>query len=471
MSFETVIGLEVHVELSTKSKIFCSCPTDFGAAPNTQVCEVCLGMPGILPQLNKKAVEYAIKTGLATNCHITGTTRFDRKNYFYPDLPKGYQISQLYCPVCTDGFVEINNGKKIRIHEIHMEEDAGKLIHTDDDMTLIDFNRCGVPLLEIVTEPDFGNADEVIEFLSKLRGILTYIGVSDCKMQEGSMRADVNLSVKPAGSSTLGTRTETKNLNSFHDIANMIENESARQIKLLENGGKVMRETRRWDAEKRTSFAMRSKEAINDYKYFPEPDIPAIIISDTQIEEIRKALPELPDAKKERYINSFGLSSYDASVITADRSIAEFYEELITMCDSPKEAANWVTGEVLRLLNDSSTPPESNPLKAKALASIIEMVMSGRINRRTGKAVLEKAFYDGIEPKQYVAENSLSLITDYGQIKAAVSRVLSENEKSVSDYKGGKQTALTYLIGQSMKELGGKAPAQDISKALKELLD
>ncbi|MDO4846983.1 MAG: Asp-tRNA(Asn)/Glu-tRNA(Gln) amidotransferase subunit GatB [Clostridiaceae bacterium] len=473
MSFETVIGLEVHVELLSETKVFCTCKSEFGGKPNTRICEVCTGMPGTLPRLNEKVVEFAVKTGLATDCEVTKITRFDRKNYFYPDLPKAYQISQLYLPICRNGHVEIQteNGKKIiGIHEIHIEEDAGKLIHTESG-TLIDYNRCGVPLLEIVTEPDFSDADEVIAFLEALKRILTYLGVSDCKMQEGSMRADVNLSVRSAGSRELGTRTEMKNLNSFHDIADAVKSEAARQIALIKSGEAVIQQTRRWDADMGESYAMRSKEAANDYRYFPEPDIPPIDISESFINRINSALPELPAAKKRRYINELGLSDYDASVLTNDIYVVGFFESALKDCSSPKEVANWVLGEVLRLLKDSGTDSKSNPLKPEALVKIIEMVQSGKINRNTGKAVLEKAFYDGVDVERYISENGLSLITDSDRIKAAVEAVIADNEKSVTDYKRGKTAALGYLVGQTMKALGGRADANEIQKLLREMLD
>jgi len=469
MSFETVIGLEVHIELLTETKVFCSCPSSFGGEPNTRICEVCTGMPGTLPRLNEKVVEFAIKTGLATNCGITKTTRFDRKNYFYPDLPKAYQISQFYLPVCTNGFIEIetDNGKKaIGIHEIHIEEDAGKLIHADG-LTLIDYNRCGVPLLEIVTEPDFTSCGEVIAFLEALRKILTYIGVSDCKMQEGSMRADVNLSVKKAGETKLGTRTEMKNLNSFRDIADAIESEAKRQIKLIENGEEVIQQTRRWDADKKESYAMRSKEAINDYRYFPEPDIPPVVITDSQLQAVKNSLPELPDKKKQRYIEKLGLNEYDASVLTNEAETARFFEATIVICNKPKEVANWVLGEILRLNKDNA----QSRLTPEALAEIITLVESGEINRTTGKAVLERAYFDGVDVKAYIAENSLSQISDSGRIRSTVEAVISESAKSVNDYKNGKTAAMGYLVGQTMKALGGKADANIIKRILNELLN
>ena len=475
MEWEIVMGLEVHTELATKTKIFCGCSTEFGGEPNTHVCEICSGMPGTLPLLNKRVVEFAIRTGVATNCTITQNNKFDRKNYFYPDLPKAYQISQLYLPICRNGYIEVNTKdgekKKIGIHEIHMEEDAGKLIHDEfEDCTLVDYNRCGVPLLEIVSEPDFRSAEEVIDYLSKLRAILQYTGVSDCKMQEGSLRADVNLSVRPKGQAEFGTRTEMKNLNSFHAIERAIAYEAQRQIELLEDGEKVVQETRRWDDNKGYSYAMRSKEDAQDYKYFPEPDLPPIEISDEQIEEIKSTMPELPEEKRERYLNELGLPEYDTGIITGDIALVKFFESTLEKCDSPKDVANWIMGEVMKLLNDSATLTENNPLKPEALAAVINMVKSNKINRGTGKKVLEKVFADGVDPEKYVEENNLAQVTDLSALRPIIEQVIAENEKSVSEYKAGKTQAMGYIMGQAMRALKGKAPAQEVQKILKEIL-
>lgn len=475
MEWEIVMGLEVHTELATKTKIFCGCSTEFGGEPNTHVCEICSGMPGTLPLLNKRVVEFAIRTGVATNCTITQNNKFDRKNYFYPDLPKAYQISQLYLPICRNGYIEVNTKdgekKKIGIHEIHMEEDAGKLIHDEfEDCTLVDYNRCGVPLLEIVSEPDFRSAEEVIDYLSKLRAILQYTGVSDCKMQEGSLRADVNLSVRPKGQAEFGTRTEMKNLNSFHAIERAIAYEAQRQIELLEDGEKVVQETRRWDDNKGYSYAMRSKEDAQDYKYFPEPDLPPIEISDEQIEEIKSTMPELPEEKRERYLNELGLPEYDTGIITGDIALVKFFESTLEKCDSPKDVANWIMGEVMKLLNDSATLTENNPLKPEALAAVINMVKSNKINRGTGKKVLEKVFTDGVDPEKYVEENNLAQVTDLSALRPIIEQVIAENEKSVSEYKAGKTQAMGYIMGQAMRALKGKAPAQEVQKILKEIL-
>lgn len=476
MEWEIVMGLEVHTELATKTKIFCGCSTEFGGEPNTHVCEICSGMPGTLPLLNERVVEFAVRTGLATNCKITQKTKFDRKNYFYPDLPKAYQISQLYLPICRNGYIEVKgeNGepKKIGIHEIHMEEDAGKLIHDEfEDCTLVDYNRCGVPLLEIVSEPDFRSADEVIEYLEKLRAILQFTGVSDCKMQEGSLRADVNLSVRPKGQKEFGTRTEMKNLNSFHAIARAIAYESRRQIDLLEDGEAVVQETRRWDDNKGYSYAMRSKEDAQDYKYFPEPDLPPIEISDARIQEIRESMPELPEQKKQRYREALGLPEYDTEILTGNMAFVTLFEEAVKLCDSPKDVANWIMGEVMKLLNDTGTLPEDMTLAPEKLAAVIQMVKSGKINRGTGKTVLEKVFADGVDPESYVQENNLAQITDLGAIRPVLEEVIAANEKSVSEYKAGKTQAMGYIMGQAMRALKGKAPAQEVQKMLHELLD
>ena len=475
MEWEIVMGLEVHTELSTKTKIFCNCSTQFGGEPNTHVCEICSGMPGTLPLLNKKVVEYAVRTGLATNCTITQYNKFDRKNYFYPDLPKAYQISQLYLPICRNGYIEVDTAdgekKKIRIHEIHMEEDAGKLIHDEwEDCTLVDYNRCGVPLLEIVSEPDFRSAEEVLQYLERLRAILQYIGASDCKMQEGSLRADINLSVRKKGEEKFGVRTEMKNMNSFKAIQRAIEYESQRQIELLEEGGVVTQETRRWDDNKGVSTAMRSKEDAQDYKYFPEPDLPPIEISDEYIENIKNNMPELPQEKKQRYMTELGLPEYDTNILTGSVYLVRLFERTVEVTGNPKDSANWIMGELMKLLNDSQTLPENMSFEFDSLGKIINLVNSGKINRGTGKKVLEKVFTDNVEPEKYIEENNLGAMTDAGAIKSVIEQVIAENEKSVNEYKGGKTQAFQYLIGQSMRALRGKAPAQEVQKILKELL-
>lgn len=472
MDFETVIGLEVHTELATDHKIFCGCSTKFGGEPNTHVCEICSGMPGTLPVLNKQVVEFAMRAGLATNCTITRYNKFDRKNYFYPDLPKAYQISQLYLPICQNGYIELDSGKKIRIKEIHMEEDAGKLIHDEwEGCTLVDYNRCGVPLLEIVSEPDLSSAAEVQEYLEKLRAILQYTKVSDCKMQEGSLRADVNLSVRERGAKEYGVRTEMKNLNSFKAITRAIESERERQIDAIESGEKIVQETRRWDDSKGISYAMRSKEDAQDYKYFPEPDIPPIEISDEWLSSIEETMPELPDAKKARYINELGLPEYDTGIITGSIYLVDLFEETAEVCGSPTEAAKWIMGDLMKLLNESGTLPEDMKVSGKALGTIIKMLAEQKISRATARKVFEKVFTDNVDPESYVKENNLGVMTDTGAIRSVIEKVISENTKSVEEYKSGKEKAIQYLIGQSMRALRGQAPAAEVTKILHEILD
>ncbi len=474
--YETVIGLEVHVELATRTKIFCSCSTRFGGAPNTHTCPVCTGMPGSLPVLNRKVVEYAMAVGLAANCQINQLCKFDRKNYFYPDNPQNYQISQLYLPICHDGWVEIETAqgqkKKIGIHEIHMEEDAGKLIHDEwEDCSLVDYNRSGVPLIEIVSEPDMRSANEVIAYLEKLRLMIQYLGASDCKLQEGSMRADVNLSVREAGSSELGTRTEMKNLNSFKAIARAIEGERQRQIELLEDGKAVTQETRRWDDNKESSKPMRSKEDAKDYRYFPDPDLPPVVISDQWIEKVRAAQPELRDEKMERYQKEYGLPAYDASILTESKAMADLFEETVKLCKKPKEASNWLMVEAMRLLKEKAMEPEEMGLSAASLAALIDMVESKEINRTIAKTVFQEMFDQDLDPRQYVKDHGLGMVSDDGALKEAIARVIEENPQSVADYKSGKTKAMGYLVGQTMKAMKGKADPASVSSMVKEMLE
>ncbi len=472
--YEVVIGLEVHVELNTATKIFCSCSTAFGAAPNTQVCPVCSGMPGVLPVLNQKVLEKGVAVGLATNCSITQKCKFDRKNYFYPDLPKAYQTSQLYLPLCRNGYLEIETEggvKKVRIHEIHMEEDAGKLNHeAQSGHTLIDFNRCGVPLLEIVSEPDMTSAEEVLAYLEKLKSTLEYLNVSDCKMQEGSMRADVNLSVRKVGAAELGTRTETKNMNSFKAIARAIEYEIFRQIEVLEDGGQVQQETRRWDDEKGIGYAMRNKENAHDYRYFPEPDLAPINISDAWLAEIRAAIPELPDQKKERYVQDYKLSAYDAAQLTRYRRLAELFESTVQLGGQPKEAANLLIGDCLRLLNADGREPADLQLAPESLAALLKLVAAGTINKTTAKNVFEQIYAHNVDPVAYVKENGLEMVSDDGALDAMIDEVIAANPKSVADYQGGKKAALGFLVGQIMKATKGKADAGKVNAKLAEKL-
>lgn len=476
MEYSTVCGLEVHTELATKTKIFCSCSTEFGGEPNTHVCEICSGMPGTLPVLNEKVLEFAVRTGLATNCEITMYNKFDRKNYFYPDLPKAYQISQLYLPICRNGYIEINdsiNGgkKKVRIHEIHMEEDAGKLVHDEwSDCTLVNYNRCGVPLLEIVSEPDIASADEAVEYVQKLREILQFCGVSDCKMQEGSLRADVNVSVMEKGSTEFGTRTEMKNINSFKAIHNAIETESQRQIELIEDGGTVIQETRRWDDSKGYSYAMRSKEDAQDYKYFPDPDLPPVQLTDEYVNNIRESLPELPEAKKERYMSEFGLSEYDTSMICSSVSYVSLFERTVEITKNPKDSANWIMGELMKMLNDTQTLPENMAFDKDSLGEIINLLNGNKISRDSAKKVFKAVFEENVNPAEYVKANNMEMVSDTGAIKPIVEEVIANNPKAVAEYKEGKEKAIGFLIGQAMRALRGKAPASEVTKILKELL-
>ena len=472
--YETVIGLEVHVELATKTKIFCSCSTAFGGAPNTHTCPVCTGMPGSLPVLNKQVVEYAIAVGLATNCTINQYCKFDRKNYFYPDNPQNYQISQLYLPICINGGVEIETAagtKTIGIHEIHMEEDAGKLIHDEwEDCSLVDFNRSGVPLIEIVSEPDMRSAEEVIAYLEKLRLIIQYLGASDCKLQEGSMRADVNLSVREVGTEKFGTRTEMKNLNSFKAIARAIEGERARQIELLEEGKAVIQETRRWDDNKEYSYAMRSKEDAQDYRYFPEPDLVPIVISDEWLEQIRAKQPELRTEKLARYREEFDIPEYDAKILTESKHLADLFEETTAICKKPKKVSNWLMVETMRLMKEHDMEPEELSFSPENLAKLIELVDAGTINGTVAKEVFEIIFTDDIDPDRYVEEKGLKAVNDEGALRSTIEEIIATNPKSVEDYHSGKEKALGFLVGQTMKAMKGKANPGMVNKILKELL-
>ncbi len=472
--YETVIGLEVHVELATKTKIFCGCSTAFGGRPNSHTCPVCTGMPGSLPVLNGKVLEYAVAVGLATNCNITQYCKFDRKNYFYPDNPQNYQISQLYLPICRDGYVEIeteNGSKKVGIHEIHMEEDAGKLIHDEwEDCTLVDYNRSGVPLIEIVSEPDMRSAKEVIAYLEKLRLIIQYLGASDCKLQEGSMRADVNLSVREAGAQEFGTRTEMKNLNSFRAIARAIDGERERQIDLLEAGKAVVQETRRWDDAKETSYAMRSKEDAQDYRYFPDPDLAPLCISDEYLEELKAKQPEFRTEKMKRYQEEFDIPDYDIEIITDSKHMADIFEATVALGSQPKKVSNWLMGETLRLLKEKELDPEDLRFSPENLAKLIALTESKAINSTVAKEVFEVMFEEDVDPEQYVEEKSLKTVTDEGALQKTVEEVIAANPQSVEDYRNGKEKAIGFLVGQTMKAMKGKADPAGVNRMLKELL-
>ena len=472
--YETVIGLEVHVELATRTKIFCACSTAFGSAPNTHTCPVCTGMPGSLPVLNKKVVEYAMAVGLATNCQINQYSKFDRKNYFYPDNPQNYQISQLYLPICRNGSVEIEtaSGKKnVRIHEIHMEEDAGKLVHDErEDVSIVDYNRSGVPLIEIVSEPDMRSAEEVIAYLETLRQTIQYLGASDCKLNEGSMRADVNLSVREVGSKKFGTRTEMKNLNSFKAIAHAIEGERQSQIELLEMGRKVVQETRRWDDNKESSHAMRSKEDAQDYRYFPEPDLVPIVISDEWIANIKASQPELRPQKLERYKKEYGLPDYDARILTESKHMADLFEATTKICQKPKKVSNWLMVECMRLVKDQDMDVEDISFSPVHLAKLIDLAEEGVITGNVAKDVFEKIFKEDIEPEAYVKEHGLMSMNDEAELKATIEQVVAANPQAVEDYHNGKEKAFASLVGQTMRATKGKANPAIVNKILKELL-
>ncbi|MGN1351926.1 MAG: Asp-tRNA(Asn)/Glu-tRNA(Gln) amidotransferase subunit GatB [Clostridia bacterium] len=472
--YDIVIGLEVHSELSTKTKIFCSCPTEFGGEPNTHCCPVCMAMPGALPVLNKKVVEYAIKAGIATNCTIAKESKNDRKNYFYPDLPKSYQISQFDMPLCTNGFVEIeteNGPKKIRLVRIHIEEDAGKLNHDEYGRgSLVDLNRAGVPLIEIVSEPDISSASEAEAYLKKLKSILEYIEVSDCKMQEGSLRADVNVSVKKKGTDELGTRTEMKNMNSFRSIVRAIEYESERQIEVLENGGIITQETLRWDDVSGKTFSMRDKEDAQDYRYFPEPDLAMIRISDEYVQKISKTLPEMPEKRKARYIEELGLPEYDANILTSSKHLSDLFERANNVCNNPKAVSNWIMSDIIKILNEEGIEADKLPFSAEQLGKLINLIDKKTISTSIAKTVLEEMTVNPKDPEEIIKEKGLIQISDEGAIKEIVLKILEENPQSIADYKAGRDRALGFLVGQAMKQTKGKANPQMLNTMFLEEL-
>ncbi len=475
MSWEMVAGVEVHVELATKTKVFCGCANAFGAEPNTFICPVCTGMPGALPTLNRQVVEYALRAGLALGCDIAPQTAFDRKNYFYPDLPKAYQISQLSLPICQNGSLEIETKqgtKQIRIRQIHIEEDTGKLMHhPTQPYTLVDFNRCGVPLLEIVSQPDISDADEAIAYLENLREILLFLGVSDCKMQEGSLRVDLNVSVRRQGSKEPSVPTELKNINSFQAVGRAIRWEAARQIQVLEAGGKIQRETRRWDDANNRGIVLRSKEEAEQYRYMPEPDLPVLVIDHGWIERVQRELPELPREKRIRYQKEMGISHQQACTLTGSPQMAALFEQTAALCRNPREAAHLIAGEVARLCTETATRPEDLKVDAEKLAALADMIDSGRINRTVGKEVAERIFRLNVDPETYVAEHGLAMVSDPNVVEAAVRRVLREQTKSVADYRNGKERAFGYLVGQVMKSLKGKGDPALVHRVLHQLLD
>ena len=472
--YEVIIGLEVHAELSTKTKIFCSCPTAFGAAPNTHTCPICMAMPGTLPVLNEKVVEYAVKAGLATNCEISRNSKNDRKNYFYPDLPKSYQISQFDKPLCEHGYVEIEiNGekKKIRLTRIHIEEDAGKLNHDEfGGGSLVDLNRAGVPLIETVSEPDIRSAEEAESYLRKLKSIFEYIEVSDCKMQEGSLRADVNVSVKKKTDTKLGTRTEMKNMNSFRSIVRAIEYEVDRQIDILEDGGTITQETLRWDDVSGKTFPMRDKEDAQDYRYFPDPDLVAIKLSEEYIQNIKDNLPELPESRKQRYLEEYNLSEKDAKLLTSSKYLSDLFEGAVKVCNNPKAVNNWIISDISRILNETETEPISIPFDSNQLGKLVILIDKGTISSSIGKKVLVELFENPRDPEEIIKEKGWIQISDEGAIKEVVMKILEANPQSIADYKAGKDKALGFLVGQAMKETKGKANPQMLNKMFLEEL-
>lgn len=478
MKYEAVIGLEVHTELRTATKIFCSCKTSFGAEPNTNVCPVCLGLPGVLPVLNKKVLEFAVRTGLALNCEISRYSKFDRKNYYYPDLPKNFQTSQYDLPICEHGHLDIEvDGKKstVRITRAHMEEDAGKLVHhgtsiTDSDYSLVDYNRTGTPLLEIVSEPDIRSAKEAVAYMEKLRAILQYCGVSDCKMEEGSLRCDANVSVRPVGQKELGTKTEIKNINSFRGVERAIEYEAMRQAQLLEDGGTVVQETRTWDEKEGVTKSMRKKEEANDYRYFPEPDLVPFTVSDEYIEEIRKTLPELPDARKARYMESYGLAAYDADYLTNDKDRADYFEAMVAAGSEPKEAVNWLMGDFAKLLSRDNLEMKAPPVQAAAMADLLKLIAKGTISGKIAKQVFAEMWTSGKDPETIVKEKGLVQISDTGALEELAAKVIAANPQSVADFKAGKKKAVGFLMGQIMKETKGKANPQVVNGILTKML-
>lgn len=478
MKYEAVIGLEVHTELQTSTKIFCSCRTSFGADPNTNVCPVCLGLPGVLPVLNKKVLEYAVRAGLALNCEISRFSKFDRKNYYYPDLPKNFQTSQFDLPICEHGYLDVEvDGEKrrIRITRAHMEEDAGKLVHhgtsiTDSDYSLVDYNRTGTPLLEIVSEPDMRSAKEAVAYMEKMRAILQYVGISDCRMEEGSLRCDANVSVRPVGQKELGTKTEIKNINSFKGVERAIEYEAMRQAELLEDGGKVVQETRTWDEKEGVTKSMRTKEEANDYRYFPEPDLVPFTVSDEYIENIRKSLPELPDARKERYMKEFGLSSEDAVFMTNDKATADYFEAAVAAGADPKAAVNWLMGEFASQLSNDGIEIDKAPVSAENLAALLKLISKGTISGKIAKKVFATMWKEGGNPDDIVKAQGLVQISDTAELSKLVDEVVGNNPKAVEDFKAGKKKAVGALVGQIMKATKGKANPRVINELLNKKL-
>ena len=478
MKYEAVIGLEIHCELKTKTKIFCGCATGFGAEQNTHVCPVCLGLPGVLPTVNKRVVEFGIKAGLATNCTINKYSKFDRKNYYYPDLPKNWQTSQYDLPIAEHGWVDIDvdgEKKRIRLTRIHMEEDAGKLVHSgttikDSATSNVDYNRTGVPLLEIVSEPDLRSAEEARAYMEKIKAIMEYIDVSNCRMEEGNLRADINVSLRPVGTKELGTRTEMKNINSFKNLEDAINYEIERQEEVLEDGGHVVQETRTFDPARGITLSMRSKENAHDYRYMPEPDLPPIVTSEETIEKYRSELPELPDARCARLEKEYGLSDYDAGIITSSRAMAEYFDAVVATGADPKLAANWIMGDLAKNLNEDGIDITKSPVSAERLGKMIGLIMKDTISGKIAKKVFKEMWTNEDEPEKIVKDKGLVQITDTDAIEAAVDAAIAANPKAVEEYKGGKKKAIGALVGQVMKATRGKANPQMVNKMLAEKL-
>ncbi|MDH7478646.1 MAG: Asp-tRNA(Asn)/Glu-tRNA(Gln) amidotransferase subunit GatB [Syntrophomonadaceae bacterium] len=477
-SYEAVIGLEVHTELKTKSKIFCPCSTTFGAKPNTQTCPVCLGLPGVLPVVNQQVVEFAIMTGLALNCEISRFSKFDRKNYYYPDLPKNFQISQYDLPLCRGGYLEImvEGGKRrIGITRVHMEEDAGKLVHEGDaigrsEFSMVDYNRAGVPLLEIVSEPDLRSAEEARRYLEQLKAILEYLEVSDCRMEQGSLRCDANISLRPWGSRQMGTKTEIKNLNSFRALQKALEYEIWRQAQVLEEGGEIVQETRSWDEAREVTFSLRGKEEAHDYRYFPEPDLPPLVVEPAWVEEIKRRLPELPEARRERFIQEYRLPAYDADILTASRPLADFFEACCRQYSDPKAISNWVMGDLTRYLKESGKEIDESPITPVHLAGMLRLMKNGIISGKIAKTLFDEMFRSGKQPEDLVREKGLVQITDESAIGELVEKVLADHPRVVEDYLGGKEKAFGFLVGQVMRETRGKANPEAVNRLLREKL-